>query len=281
MNPSKIGIQLTYSEKIASGAYATVYKETIGGVALAIKVDSDMVDAYYDEVEILGKLKHPAIIPMISSFVDARGGHIIMPLADSTLYEYIGGVDHPTSLKYLAHLLSGLEYIHSHRIVHCDIKPDNILMYRGLPGIADFGISEDISECLIESTFCSPDYRPPEAWLRLNGYDTSVDIWALGVVYYQLVKGNLPFPLVRDEDNAGRILMNITSKIVMSRSDNPLNTWVSLKDYEDMMHRHILMRNHVQTLLVNMMIQYNPENRFPAKQILSMLKEASKGTGSP
>jgi serine/threonine protein kinase len=97
------------------------------------------------------------------------------------------------AIEIISGILDGLEYIHARGVVHRDLKPANILFKAKTPLLADFGISR-----LLESTIISrgeagtPAYTAPEAFDGVRNEQT--DIWSVGVIFYQLLAGCLPFP---------------------------------------------------------------------------------------
>lgn len=98
--------------------------------------------------------------------------------------------------KIVTGILRGLEHLHFNepKIVHRDLKPANIVFKGGVPKIIDFGISriftsESIKSQLLKGTPC---YMAPEAFLGVK--TPQVDIWAVGVILYQMLTGELPFP---------------------------------------------------------------------------------------
>jgi serine/threonine protein kinase len=86
-----------------------------------------------------------------------------------------------------------LEHLHERGIIHRDLKPDNILLQREVPRLADFGIAR-ILKTTSQSTAATgtPVYMPPEAFDGKRSVRT--DIWSVGVIFYQLLTGCLPFP---------------------------------------------------------------------------------------
>ena len=99
---------------------------------------------------------------------------------------------------YAAEILLALEFLHNKHIVYRDLKPENVLLdAEGHIKLTDFGLAKDLEETHgIATTFCGTDeYIAPEVILN-NGYNEAVDIWALGVLIYEMLFGNAPW-----EDN--------------------------------------------------------------------------------
>jgi hypothetical protein len=90
-------------------------------------------------------------------------------------------------------IAEGLKYAHSKKIVHRDLKPQNILFKDGIPKISDWGLSRVISESTTTTTTSfTPYYAAPEQ-IGNKTKDERTDIWQLGVIFYELVTGVLPF----------------------------------------------------------------------------------------
>lgn len=140
---------------------------------------------------------HPNVLPIIDA--DVYDGQVVIvseyadggSLADRE--NSVSATTTKTAVELTIGILSGLDYLHGKRIVHRDIKPQNILIQGGTPRLADFGISRAMQTTAVSSTIIGTDaYMSPEAFDGKRSVQT--DVWSVGVVLYQLLNGTLPFP---------------------------------------------------------------------------------------
>lgn len=197
----------TLISKLGRGAFGVVWlaekRTAITTTKVAIKIPSDEVvdlEAVKQEAALwVHASGHPNVLPIIDADIYDEQVIIVSEYApDGSLSKWLAehGGKAPTvedALRMTEGVLAGLEHLHERGIIHRDIKPDNILLQRGTPRLADFGIAR-ILKTTSQSTAATgtPVYMPPEAFDGKRGVQT--DIWSVGVIFYQLLTGRLPFP---------------------------------------------------------------------------------------
>src|SRR4029453_13564188 len=164
---------------------------------------------------------HANVLPIIDA--DIYDGQVVIvseyaeggSLADKLEKE--GRISVKQAAELTIGVLNGLEFLHLRKIIHRDIKPQNILLQRGTARLADFGISRAMQTSVVRSAVIGTDaYMAPEAFDGKRTVET--DIWSVGVVFYQLLKGELPFP---QETPTERIFAILTKEIEPLSDDIP------------------------------------------------------------
>ncbi|WRT64293.1 uncharacterized protein IL334_001224 [Kwoniella shivajii] len=150
------------------------------------------------EIEVMQQLRHPNIIRLYGWFHDSTRIFLMMEFAgQGELFKHLakkGRFSERRSSRYIRQVASGLAYLHSNQIIHRDIKPENLLL--GMNGeikIGDFGWSvhspTENSQRTLAGTL---SYVAPEMILG-QPYGNAIDIWALGVLTYEMTCGEEPF----------------------------------------------------------------------------------------
>ncbi len=116
---------------------------------------------------------------------------------NGALFSFIhpkSGLSEILALRFLYQTASGVQYLHSRKIVHRDIKPENILLDESFNiKICDFGWSCYLEDDQVRTTVCGTyEYMPPEI-VNEKFHTNKVDIWALGILLYEMIHGRAPF----------------------------------------------------------------------------------------
>ena len=196
--------------KIGVGGMADVFKgeDTLLGRPVAVKIlhsnfagDDDFVARFKREAQAAGKLSHPNIVSMYDVGFDQGYHYIVMEYIEGeTLKEYITRherISIDNAVKFTIAIAEGLEHAHAMGIVHCDIKPHNVLITKqGRIKVTDFGIARDMNAgttmMYTNSIMGSAHYLSPEqaSGKPVNG---STDIYSLGAVLYEMLTGRVPY----------------------------------------------------------------------------------------
>jgi serine/threonine protein kinase len=190
---------------LGQGGMSEVYlaQDVETGDRVAVKVVSGSNAVYLErfrrEAEVIDKLRHPHILPALD-YGDLEPWHyLVMPLVEGgTLRERLQGIplQLPEASKLLDQVADALQFAHNHGIIHRDIKPSNILMRdEHYLYLADFGLVKNLEggeQLTLSGTLLgTPEYMSPD--LADGPATASSDIYALGVLLYQMVTGFVPF----------------------------------------------------------------------------------------
>jgi len=211
MLPPELNQKYEVRGTLGAGAMGTVYDavDRIIERRVAIKVvnrpaenDPEAVEAharFRREAQAAGRLSHPNIVGVYDYGENQTQAWIVMELVEGGSLK--GRLDKherfpvPEIVRIMAEVCAGLQYSHQRGVVHRDIKPGNIMMTPdGQVKIADFGIArlENSSMTQVGTLIGTPSYMAPEQF-RGEPVDLRADIWASGVMLYQLLTGEKPF----------------------------------------------------------------------------------------
>lgn len=221
-------------ELIGRGGMAYVYKakDLKLNRFVAVKVLRDeyteneqFIKKFDRESQAAAGLTHPNIVSVYDVGVDDETYFIIMEYVDGiTLKQYLdkkGCLEYDEATNFIIDVSEALKCAHEHRIIHRDIKPHNILLTRDLvPKVTDFGIARAVTSSTVtmtNQTMGSVHYISPEQ-ARGGFVDERSDLYSLGIMYYELVTGELPF----DEESTVTIaIKHIREEIVPPKELNP------------------------------------------------------------
>jgi len=198
-------------ERLGQGGMGTVYKarDTIMGRWIAVKLlapfladDKEYVKRFFIEARNAQKLHHPNIVAAYDAGVAGEHKFFIMEFVDGPSLEKAihskGVLPEHTAMEITRQVAQALDYAWAHKIIHRDIKPQNIILSGGRTvKLCDLGLSKDvtsdISLTMTGSVNCSPPYASPEQAQGLKDVDVRSDMYSLGVTLYQMCCGELPF----------------------------------------------------------------------------------------
>lgn len=237
---------------LGDGAYGEVWKarHKLTGQFFALKIVekvkvSRMLSQFNREINILYTISHPNIIRLYQHFEDSLYFYLVMELVENgTLRDRISVLNplsEPEIQSIFWQILQAVDYLHSQvpPIIHRDIKPENIMFDNNLVKLCDFGFSNYYDQ--ERKTSCGTlEYLSPEIVER-RSHDTSVDIWSLGILLYELFTGVTPF----SDGNNEQVLMNISQSFFRV----PLNIPPLVKD------------------VISLMLDKNQTRRFTALEI--------------
>lgn len=221
-------------EIIGVGGMAVVYKayDNIDDRIVAIKIlkeeflaNEEFRRRFKNESKAIAVLSHPNIVKVYDVSFGDKLQYIVMEYIDGiTLKEYIEQqkvINWKEALHFTTQILRALQHAHDKGIVHCDVKPQNImLLQNGNIKVADFGIarfSRNETRTMTESAIGSVHYISPEQ-ARGEITDEKADIYSVGVVLYEMLTGQLPF----QSDNAVSVaIMQLQSDAKRPREINP------------------------------------------------------------
>lgn len=151
------------------------------------------------EVKIMKMLNHPNIVRLYEVIESDRHVYLVMEYApNGEVFDYLvtnGRMKEKEARAKFRQLVSAVEYCHCKKIVHRDLKAENLLLDKDYNiKLADFGFSNFYDGENKLDTFCgSPPYAAPELFRGEKYFGPEVDVWSLGVILYTLVSGSLPF----------------------------------------------------------------------------------------
>jgi len=292
--PEDFGDVSQYRElnAIGTGAYGTVYKaqdlkteEIVAMKKVRIALTEDGVPmSVLREISLLrhlGKYNHPNIVRLIDICHGPRYDremvlYLVFEHVDQDLNAYLERCPAPglapDKIKDLMwQILCGVDFLHSHRIVHRDVKPQNILVSNsGTLKIADFGLARIYDfNALLTSTVVTLWYRSPEVLLGTS-YATPVDLWSCGCIFAELFTRKPLFP--------GQYEVDQLAKIFAVLGTPPENEWPEDSSVLRNSFAYCRPRNFSEIIpemdpdardLLEKMLMFDPKKRLTAAEALA------------
>ena len=256
-DPALGALGLVVTDVLGEGGSAIVYRarDERHGRDVAVKVIRHApqieraAERFSQEIRVAGRLRHPHILPLFDSGTLEDGRRFfVMPVAQGRpLRDLIDEGPMPVDLavRLAREIAEALSHLHASGFVHRDVKPENVLVEAGHSVLTDFGLavpmlSEPQSASAVEhdvwwttmsshrrftsmgSIVGTPQYMSPEALLAEAPLDGRLDIYALGVVLYEMLTGDLPFGIASPEQLVARVMRESLPPVSGRRTDVPV-----------------------------------------------------------
>jgi len=193
--------------------YEAVEKSAKRKVAIKVLLGGQHADKsaqkrFEREIELVAQLRHPHIISLFHSGTTKEGlqFYVMDYLHGLRLHDYVRekGLTLEDTLKLFSHVCEAVQYAHQRGVIHRDLKPSNVLVdAQGDPKVLDFGLAKLLAgpvESLVSITQnilgTLPYMSPEQARGNPDEVDTRTDVYALGVMLYELLTGSFPYPVI-------------------------------------------------------------------------------------
>jgi len=219
--------------KLAAGGFATVYQafDTIEGIRVALKVPYDSyvtnetLSDFRREVRLVASLDHPNILGIKdASFIDDHFV-IVQQLGEKTLSDRLRSrMSILTILDLTSQMIAATAYAHSENIIHCDIKPENMIIFPGnMLKLTDFGIAKIAQKSMQSSGTGTVGYMAPEQAMGKPSFRS--DVFSLGLIIYRMISGLWhEYPYEWPAPGMSRVRRRVTPEFIdfVARSIDPL-----------------------------------------------------------
>ncbi|KAG0050986.1 negative regulator of the PHO system [Gryganskiella cystojenkinii] len=275
-------------EKIGEGTYATVFKgkNRSNGEAVALKeirLDSEegAPSTAIREISLMKELRHPNIVRLHDVIHTENKLTLVFEYMDQDLKKYMDqhgtrGSLGPIVIKaFMYQLLKGVNFCHENRVLHRDLKPQNLLINRkGELKLGDFGLARAFG--IPVNTFSNEVvtlwYRAPDVLLGSKTYSTSIDIWSAGCIMAEMYLGK---PLFAGSNNQDELI-----KIFKVMGTPTEETWPGVTKYSEYrkdfpyyppkpLSTVVPMIDTFGMDLLMQMLNYQPNRRISAKDALN------------
>ncbi|RXK39679.1 CMGC/CDK/CDK5 protein kinase [Tremella mesenterica] len=235
------------------------------------------------EISLMKELRHVNIVRLHDVIHTESKLVLIFEYCEQDLKKYMdthgdrGALDLATVKHFTHQLLNGIQYCHDNRVLHRDLKPQNLLINRRMElKIGDFGLARAFGVPV--NTFSNEVvtlwYRAPDVLLGSRTYNTSIDIWSVGCIFAEMITG---YPLFRGRDNPDQLncIMKVIgtpseATIAQIKLDSPeIQLKTPLTKYSKQpMHLLLPKAPHDAVNLIEHLLQFEPSRRYDAAKAL-------------
>nr|CAB3229411.1 cyclin-dependent kinase 18 [Phallusia mammillata] len=273
-------------DKLGEGTYATVYKGrsklTDNLVALKeirLEHEEGAPCTAIREVSLLKDLKQANIVTLHDIVHTEKSLTLVFEYLDRDLKQYMDNCGNILSMQnvrlFLFQLLRGISYCHKRRVLHRDLKPQNLLINdKGELKLADFGLAraKSVPTKTYSNEVVTLWYRPPDVLLGSTEYNSSIDMWGIGCIFYEMATGRPLFPGSTVADQLQLIFKTLgtpTEESWKGVSQLPSYSTHATRLYPGETYRSIAPRLEQDGLdLVSKLLEYNPKERAEAHDCL-------------
>ncbi|KPP74426.1 cyclin-dependent kinase 17-like, partial [Scleropages formosus] len=273
-------------DKLGEGTYATVYKGrsklTDNLVALKeirLEHEEGAPCTAIREVSLLKDLKHANIVTLHDIIHTDKCLTLVFEYLEKDLKQYMDDCGNIMSMHnvkiFLFQLLRGLAYCHRRKVLHRDLKPQNLLINdKGELKLADFGLAraKSVPTKTYSNEVVTLWYRPPDVLLGSTEYSTPIDMWGVGCIFYEMVTGRPLFPGSTVEDE-----LHLIFRVLGTPTEE---TWPGITSSEEF-KTYSFPRYHAESLvnhapridsdghdLLSQLLQFEAKKRMLAEEAL-------------
>jgi serine/threonine protein kinase len=242
---STLGDAYTLERELGGGGMSRVFvaeDNTLGRKIVVKMLPAEMaagvsVERFKREIQVVARLQHPHIVPVLSAGQIDGLPFYTMPFVKGESLRARLTRSSDVSVNEAVHLLrdvaAALAYAHSEGVVHRDIKPDNVIVSGGVAVVADFGVSKAVDVAATDGggaptgitslgiALGTPAYMSPEQALGERELDGRSDVYSLGVVGYHMLTGEQPFRATSAAAMLVKHVSEIPPKVRQKRADVP------------------------------------------------------------
>ncbi len=242
-----LGSDFTLERELGGGGMSRVFVAEERGLhrKAVVKVLPDElaetvnVQRFQREIQLLGNLQHPNIVPILRAGDSLETPFYIMSFVEGESLRAVlarqGRLPLGDVLRLTRDIASALAYAHAHHVVHRDIKPENVMLTSGAAVVTDFGIAKALGAATADGgvrsssptitslgvSIGTPAYMSPEQVVGAPDLDARSDIYSLGCVAYEMLAGHPPFRASQAARIAAQHVAEPPHNITLERSDTP------------------------------------------------------------